>query len=72
MKANVGHLFLETNSPGDGWTRYKLVQIMNEGGGENNLSPTCTVQEMWTYLRGVFDVLDSEYTHNFDKLKKEV
>jgi len=63
---NDGHFKLDTNSPGDGWTRYALAMML-ESGGETNVSPTCTAQEMWTYLRGVFDVLDSEYTHNFDK-----
>ncbi len=67
MVANSGHLFLETCSPGDGWTRYTLTEIVGESGGESNVSPTCNAQEMWAYLRGVWDVLDSEYTHRFDK-----
>ena len=67
MRANLGHFLLDSYSPGDGWTRYALVVICSSGGGQSNVSPTCTAQEMWTYLRGVFDVLDSEYTHNFDK-----
>ena len=67
MVANVGHLMLSTYSPGDGWTRYTLSAIVGEGGGESNVSPTCNAQEMWAYLRGVWDVLDSEYTHRFDK-----
>ena len=67
MRSNEGHFVLSTNSPGDGWTRYSLSQMVGENGGESTVSPTCTAQEMWAYLRGVFDVLDSEYTHNFDK-----
>lgn len=67
MRSNEGHFLLSSYSPGDGWTRYTLSCIVGENGGETTISPTCTAQEMWTYLRGIFDVLDSEYTHNFDK-----
>lgn len=28
----VGHLFLERWSPGDGWTRYRLAEIVSSGG----------------------------------------
>jgi hypothetical protein len=59
MRANEGHFLLSTYSPGDGWTRYKLSVLIGEEGGESDVSPSCTAQEMWTYLRGVFDVLDS-------------
>ena len=73
-RANVGHFLLETNSPGDGWTRYTLAQIISEGGGEMNVSRCCTLQEMYAYLCGVFDVLDSQFMcdgakHTFDKMK---
>lgn len=73
-RANIGHFLLETNSPGDGWTRYTLAQIVSEGGGEINVSPCCDLQGMWDYLRGVFDVLDSQFMcdgekHTFDKGK---
>jgi len=67
MRSNEGHFLLDSNSPGDGWTRYSLACIVGENGGQTNVSPTCNAQEMWVFLRGVFDVLDSEYTHNFDK-----
>lgn len=72
LRANVGHFLLETNSPGDGWTRYTLAMIMSEGGGEINVSHCCTLQEMWAYLCGVFDMLDSVHMcdgakHTFDK-----
>jgi hypothetical protein len=66
MRSNEGCFVLSSNSPGDGWTRYSLSQIVGENGGESTVSPTCNAQEMWAYLRGVFDVLDSEYTHRFD------
>jgi hypothetical protein len=68
MRANVGHFQLDSNSPGDGWTRYTLSLIVSEGGGETNCSRCLTASEMSAYLQGVFDVLDSEYTRNFDKL----
>src|ERR1700732_4152456 len=67
MRANVGHFILDTSSPGDGWTRYTLASIVSVGGGEHCESACLNAQEMWAYLRGVFDVLDTEYTHNFDK-----
>lgn len=46
--------------------------LVGEHGGEINVSPSCTAQEMHTYLRGVFDVLDSHMMcdggkHTFDK-----
>jgi hypothetical protein len=74
-RANIGHFLLETNSPGDGWTRYTLAMIIGEGGGEINASPCCTLQEMWSYLAGVFSVLDSVHMcdgdkHTFDKYSK--
>jgi hypothetical protein len=59
LRANVGHFLLESNSPGDGWTRYTLTMIVSVGGGELNVSHCCTLQEMHAYLCGVFDVLDS-------------
>jgi hypothetical protein len=68
IRSTEGHFLLDSNSPGDGWTRYTLSCIVGENGGQTNVSPTCTAQEMWTYLREVFDVLDSEYSHNFDKM----
>jgi len=76
MSANVGHFLLETNSPGDGWTRYTLAMIVSEGGGEINVSPCCNLQGMWDYLRGVFDVLDSQFMcdgakHTFDKYESK-
>jgi hypothetical protein len=74
LRANVGHFLLESNSPGDGWTRYTLTMIVSDGGGEINVSHCCTLQEMWAYLCGVFDVLDSmpitfnpEMPHTFAK-----
>ena len=72
MRSNDGHFLLSSYSPGDGWTRYRLNVIVGERGGEMEISPSCTAQEMWTYLRGVFDVLDSQFMcdggkHTFDK-----
>ncbi len=53
LTANVGHLALEENSPGDGWTRYRLVETTNVNGGENNIGPSCNVVEMSAFLDGV-------------------
>ena len=71
-QANPGHFLLDSYSPGDGWTRYRLNMICTDGGGETEVSPCCNAQEMWTYLRGVFDVLDSVHMadcgrHTFTK-----
>ena len=73
--ANVGHFLLDSYSPGDGWTRYRLMMIATESGGEFDISPCCTAQELAAYLRGVFDVLDSQFMcdggkHTFDKYPK--
>jgi hypothetical protein len=62
---NDGHFKLDISSPGDGWTRYRLVTML-ESGGETDVSHTCNAQEMWAYLRGVLDVIDTAYTHRFD------
>jgi len=64
---NDGHFKLDVNSPGDGWTRYTLA-VMLESGGETNVSRTFNAQEMYAYLSAVMDVLETEYTHRFDKL----
>ncbi len=68
LVSNEGHFLLDSNSPGDGWTRYSLSQIVGKNGGQGCQSSTFNAQEMWAYLGGVFDVLDTEYTHRFDKM----
>lgn len=70
LTPNHGHFLLDTNSPGDGWTRYHLAMML-ESGGETNVSHGCNAQEMFAYLRGVLDVLDTVYTHQFDNAKPE-
>lgn len=71
LRSNEGHFLLDTNSPGDGWTRYRLSQIVGESGGERTISSSCTGPELWEYLQGVFAVLDSQMYHgdngNFSK-----
>jgi hypothetical protein len=67
---NDGHFKLDCNSPGDGWTRYHLAMML-ESGGETNVSHGCNAQEMFAYLRGVLDVLETVYTHRFDNAKPE-
>lgn len=66
LHSNEGHFLLDSCSPGDGWTRYSLSQIVGENGGQGAQSSTFNAQEMWAYLSGIFDVLDSSYTHRFD------
>jgi hypothetical protein len=66
---NDGHFKLDSNSPGDGWTRYHLATML-ESGGEHNVSHGCNGQEMYAYLRGTLDVLDTVYTHYFDNRHK--
>lgn len=63
LRSNEGHFLLDTYSPGDGWTRYKLMQIVGESGGEREISHSCTASELWEYLNGVFAVLDSQMYH---------
>jgi hypothetical protein len=58
MTVNAGHFLLDTHSPGDGWTRYTLAMML-EGGGQVDLVSHLRSYEMWSYLRGVWDVLDS-------------
>ena len=52
----VGYFYLGINAPGDGWTRYSLLEVINERGAVyehfagNN-------QDLWAYLRGIDDAL---------------
>lgn len=71
LVSNEGHFLLDTSSPGDGWTRYTLSEIVGKNGGQRNISPCCNLQEMWNYLRGVFDVLDSVHSGNVDTFHKK-
>jgi len=59
--ACVGHLMLDTNSPGDGWTRYRLAEVISAGGGQNTITgwAAYTAQEMAAYLSGIHDALDN-------------
>lgn len=36
LKSIIGTIFIETNDPGDGWTRYRVCEITNELGGEGH------------------------------------
>ena len=49
---NVGNLTLTSHSPGDGWTRYQIVEITNEAGGQHNVSPVLSRAEMQAFLDG--------------------
>jgi hypothetical protein len=68
MQANVGHIKVSRWSPGDGWTRCQVVEMM-EHGGENTISPTGTTAETFYYLRGVLDSLDCRYTAGESEVK---
>ena len=68
---NDGHFKLDINSPGDGWTRYALAMML-ESGGETNVSRTFNAQEMYAYLSGVMDVLETSYTHRFDDASQSI
>jgi hypothetical protein len=52
----VGFFHLGASNPGDGWTRYELLETVNEHGrchawfSGNN-------QDMWAYLRGIDDAI---------------
>lgn len=59
--ANVGHIHVTSYSPGDGWTRYQVCEILNPQGGISTISPVGTAQEIFQYLRGVLDCLDKRY-----------
>lgn len=40
---------------------YRLTKIVNESGGETDLSPRCTANEMKHYLEGMFMALKLIY-----------
>lgn len=54
FQAQVGYIGLSTWSPGDGWTRYQVFELM-ENGGESTISPVMTCAECFHYLRGLLD-----------------
>lgn len=55
--ANVGYLQLNVYNPGDGWSRYTLVEIVNEQGGETLRSRCGTAGEMDYILDALFRAL---------------
>jgi hypothetical protein len=59
--ANVGHFGVSIWSPGDGWSRYQVYELL-ENGGQNTIGPCGTASEVFYYLRGVLDSLDCRYT----------
>ena len=51
-------LAIDANSPGDGWTRYRLAVLSETGTGEADFqgrSMSLTLAEMKVYLRGIAD-----------------
>ena len=59
--ANPGHIFIDRHSPGDGWTRYRLMEMVNEGGGESYWSSAraMTRTELTAYLQGIASTLEA-------------
>lgn len=56
QRINVGHFHLGIMSPGDGWTRYSLLETVNEGGGVHQHFAGNN-QDLYAYLRGVDDAM---------------
>lgn len=54
--ANEGHLFMDTWSPGDGATRYRLMQITSKGGGESAVGTnrSFSLREFDAFIAGFF------------------
>lgn len=52
--ANIGNFHIASNSPGDGWTRYQLHEMVTEGGGVHQHF-SGNNQDMFAYLRGIDD-----------------
>jgi hypothetical protein len=53
-RCNVRHFHLGANSPGDGWTRYSLLETVNEGGAVHEHFHG-NGQDLYAYLRGIDD-----------------
>ena len=60
LVGQTGHLHTDADSPGDGWTRYRLAEMYNEGGGVSwaisNMA--CTRAEYEAQVRGIMYGLD--------------
>lgn len=51
---SVGHFMLGVPSPGDGWTRYSLEEIVSYDGARH-VHFSGNNQDMFAYLRGIDD-----------------
>lgn len=51
---HVGHFHLEIVSPGDGWTRYSVLETVNKAGAVHSHF-SGNGQDVYAYLRGVDD-----------------
>jgi hypothetical protein len=60
LRAEVGHLFIDAHSPGDGWTRYRLGEMVNEGGGMSHVATSQAFKrgEFEAFVRGILTGLD--------------
>lgn len=54
LKANPGSFVLDAAYNG-----YRLALIINDAGGESDMSGFCTARELWQYLNGMMMGLDS-------------
>lgn len=52
----IGHFRLGVSSPGDGWTRYSLLETVTDGGGVREYF-SGNNQDLYAYLRGVDDAM---------------
>ena len=51
-----GSLFIETDSPGDGWTRYSVMVVTSAGGRRHlGTSRGWNAAECYAYLNGLMD-----------------
>jgi len=52
LVANLGNFHLGISSPGDGWTRYSLHEMLTESGGVHSHF-SGNNQDIWAFLEGV-------------------
>ena len=54
LVSNKGHYYLER-----AYSRNRILQVVNEQGGARNVSPSGTKAEIYTFLQGMIEALES-------------
>ena len=65
-------LTLSIWSPGDGYTRYQIDEIVNPGGGTRHLSRVLTIQELELSLHLALAAQDRTRDHDNDALTSRI